>query len=269
MRQFPNTPEYTGLNTPLGEEYEIDSLAVEGRIPADVEGVFFRAVPDPAFPPFVEDGGAVLSGGRHGVGRSFCRRQGRLLDPLCADRAPQGRGGCGARAVRQVPQSLHRQTRSEGPRPHGRQHHARLACRAPADDQGGRPAVPRRSALARDPGSSRLRRQAQVRNDDGARANRPRDGRDVLLRLRGRRPCVDEGRVLHRRQAGQPDPRAVVRRAVLRADARFRRHGASCAVSGLSDHLRCRPREGGRRPLGARDGPRELGRRDAALRRRL
>src|SRR6187455_2207684 len=62
MRRFPNTPEYIGLNTPLGEEYEIGSLAVEGRIPRDVEGVFFRAVPDPAFPPFVEDGGAILSG---------------------------------------------------------------------------------------------------------------------------------------------------------------------------------------------------------------
>ena len=62
MRQFPESLEYTGLNTPIGEEYEIDSLAVEGRIPAEVEGAFFRAVPDPAFPPFIEDGGAVLSG---------------------------------------------------------------------------------------------------------------------------------------------------------------------------------------------------------------
>jgi carotenoid cleavage dioxygenase-like enzyme len=62
MRGFPATPEYTGLNTPLGEEYEIDALAVEGRIPGEVEGSFFRAVPDPAFPPFVEDGGAILSG---------------------------------------------------------------------------------------------------------------------------------------------------------------------------------------------------------------
>ena len=62
MKQFPDTPEYTGLNTPIGEEYEIGSLAVEGRIPAEVEGTFFRAVPDPAFPPFTEDGGAILSG---------------------------------------------------------------------------------------------------------------------------------------------------------------------------------------------------------------
>ena len=62
MKRYPDAPEFTGLNAPLGEEYEIADLAIEGRIPADVEGVFFRAVPDPAFPPFVEDGAAVLSG---------------------------------------------------------------------------------------------------------------------------------------------------------------------------------------------------------------
>src|SRR3984893_18687145 len=62
MPGFPNTPDYTGLNSPVGEEYELRSVAVEGRIPAEVEGTFFRAVPDPAFPPFVEDGAAVLSG---------------------------------------------------------------------------------------------------------------------------------------------------------------------------------------------------------------
>ncbi|HWS67530.1 MAG TPA: carotenoid oxygenase family protein [Steroidobacteraceae bacterium] len=62
MPGFPNTPDYTGLNSPIGEEYELESLAVEGRIPVEVEGTFFRAVPDPAFPPFMEDGGAVLSG---------------------------------------------------------------------------------------------------------------------------------------------------------------------------------------------------------------
>src|SRR5262252_5102630 len=62
MRQFPETPEYTGLNTPISEEYEIRSLAVDGRVPEEVEGTFFRAVPDPAFAPYTEDGGAILSG---------------------------------------------------------------------------------------------------------------------------------------------------------------------------------------------------------------
>src|ERR1700736_5270063 len=62
MAGFPDTPDYSGLNSPIGEEYELKSLAVEGRIPVEVEGTFFRAVPDPAFPPFVEVGAAGLSG---------------------------------------------------------------------------------------------------------------------------------------------------------------------------------------------------------------
>jgi carotenoid cleavage dioxygenase-like enzyme len=62
MKRYPDAPEFTGLNTPLGEEYEVPDLKIEGKIPDDVEGVFFRAVPDPAFPPFMEDGAAVLSG---------------------------------------------------------------------------------------------------------------------------------------------------------------------------------------------------------------
>ena len=62
MTRFPDGPDYAGLNSPIGDEYELSNLTVEGRIPDDVQGVFFRAVPDPAFPPFMEDGGAVLSG---------------------------------------------------------------------------------------------------------------------------------------------------------------------------------------------------------------
>lgn len=62
MSEFPPRLEYIGLNTPVGEEYDVDNLAVQGDIPAGIEGTFFRAVPDPAFPPFVEDGGAILSG---------------------------------------------------------------------------------------------------------------------------------------------------------------------------------------------------------------
>lgn len=61
MSGFPQTPEYTGLNTPIGEEYDFEPCSVEGTIPPEVRGTFFRAVPDPAFTPFMEDGGAILS----------------------------------------------------------------------------------------------------------------------------------------------------------------------------------------------------------------
>jgi carotenoid cleavage dioxygenase-like enzyme len=59
---YPQNPQYTGLNAPIGEEYDIPALEVEGHIPADVEGCFFRAVPDPAFPPYTDDVAATLSG---------------------------------------------------------------------------------------------------------------------------------------------------------------------------------------------------------------
>jgi carotenoid cleavage dioxygenase-like enzyme len=62
MKGFPATPEYTGLNEPVGLECDFRTVEVEGNIPAEVDGVFYRAVPDPAFPPFVEDGAAFLSG---------------------------------------------------------------------------------------------------------------------------------------------------------------------------------------------------------------
>lgn len=58
---FPRHLNYVGLNTPQRAEYAEADLPVTGTIPADVTGTFFRAVPDPAFPPFVDDAGAILS----------------------------------------------------------------------------------------------------------------------------------------------------------------------------------------------------------------
>ena len=58
---FPQEPNYIGLNAPQRAEYAVEDLPVTGTIPADVAGTFFRAVPDPAFPPFVQDAGAILS----------------------------------------------------------------------------------------------------------------------------------------------------------------------------------------------------------------
>lgn len=62
MAAFPQHPNYVGLNRPIGEEYDLADLPIEGSLPPEVEGTFFRAVPDPAFPPFIEDSGAILSG---------------------------------------------------------------------------------------------------------------------------------------------------------------------------------------------------------------
>ena len=61
MATFPANPDYTGLNTPQGDEYDIADLTVIGTIPPEVEGTFFRAVPNPAYPPVLADSAAVLS----------------------------------------------------------------------------------------------------------------------------------------------------------------------------------------------------------------
>lgn len=61
MSDYPKTPDFIGLNAPVGKEVSFRGLAIEGTIPADIRGSFFRATPDPAFVPFIPDDN-VLSG---------------------------------------------------------------------------------------------------------------------------------------------------------------------------------------------------------------
>ncbi len=55
MAQFPNTPSFTGFNTPSRIEADIADLAHEGTIPAGLNGAFYRVQPDPQFPPRLAD----------------------------------------------------------------------------------------------------------------------------------------------------------------------------------------------------------------------
>lgn len=56
MTGFPQTPYFTGLNAPVGQDVTLTGLAVQGAIPPEVRGSFYRAVPDPAYPPkFADD----------------------------------------------------------------------------------------------------------------------------------------------------------------------------------------------------------------------
>ncbi len=59
--RFPETGQFTALNKPVRMEYDIRELPVEGDIPKEISGAFFRAVPDPAYPPLHADD-HVLSG---------------------------------------------------------------------------------------------------------------------------------------------------------------------------------------------------------------
>ena len=63
MAAFPRTVHFTGLNLPVGIEASVRNLPVEGNIPPEIEGAFFRAVPDPAHPPMFEDDIALSGDG--------------------------------------------------------------------------------------------------------------------------------------------------------------------------------------------------------------
>ncbi len=54
--KFPNTPSFTGFFAPSGVEADVKSLPViEGEVPADLAGSFYRVHPDPQFPPLYGD----------------------------------------------------------------------------------------------------------------------------------------------------------------------------------------------------------------------
>jgi len=55
MSQFPAKPNFQGLFAPSRVEADIKDLEVEGVLPAELDGVFFRVAPDPRFPPVLQD----------------------------------------------------------------------------------------------------------------------------------------------------------------------------------------------------------------------
>ncbi len=55
MVHFPDTPSFTGFNTPSRIEADIADLDVVGAIPAELDGAFYRVQPDPQFPPRLGD----------------------------------------------------------------------------------------------------------------------------------------------------------------------------------------------------------------------
>lgn len=53
--RYPDSFDFQGFNAPIRMEFSIDNLPVEGSIPDEIDGAFFRAVPDPAHPPMGEE----------------------------------------------------------------------------------------------------------------------------------------------------------------------------------------------------------------------
>ena len=63
MNAFPQTIHFIGSNTPRRLELSVRNLEVEGEIPAEIDGAFFRAVPDNAHAPMFEDDIALNADG--------------------------------------------------------------------------------------------------------------------------------------------------------------------------------------------------------------
>ena len=55
MAVFPDSPSFTGFNTPSRIEADIAGLVHHGVIPPELNGAFYRVQPDPQFPPRLAD----------------------------------------------------------------------------------------------------------------------------------------------------------------------------------------------------------------------
>ncbi|KAF2219597.1 carotenoid oxygenase [Elsinoe ampelina] len=52
---FPDRPQFSGFMKPCRFEGEIQDLEVHGEIPHEIDGTFYRVMPDPQHAPFIED----------------------------------------------------------------------------------------------------------------------------------------------------------------------------------------------------------------------
>jgi carotenoid cleavage dioxygenase-like enzyme len=53
--RFPPTPTFSGYNEPRRIEADVYDLEVDGELPSELDGTFYRCGPDPCFPPRLGD----------------------------------------------------------------------------------------------------------------------------------------------------------------------------------------------------------------------
>jgi carotenoid cleavage dioxygenase-like enzyme len=52
---FPQSMDYVGHNEPMRIECDIYDLVVEGELPSEINGIWYRSIPDPQYPPLHGD----------------------------------------------------------------------------------------------------------------------------------------------------------------------------------------------------------------------
>lgn len=50
---FPNHPDFIGHNAPSRIECDIHDLVIEGTLPQEINGTWYRSIPDPQYPPML------------------------------------------------------------------------------------------------------------------------------------------------------------------------------------------------------------------------
>ncbi|MEO8778653.1 MAG: carotenoid oxygenase family protein [Rhodanobacter sp.] len=92
MKSYPDLPAYTGFNTPSRMEVDIDDLEVEGQVPTELDGIFFRVGPDPQYPPLLGsdiyfNGDGMISAFRFENGRVDLKCRYARTDKFLLERA--------------------------------------------------------------------------------------------------------------------------------------------------------------------------------------
>jgi carotenoid cleavage dioxygenase len=92
MAHFPDNPGFTGLMRMVRIEGDIHDLEIEGAVPADLDGAFYRVHPDPQFPPKYADdqffnGDGMVSQFRFRGGRIDFRQRYAQTDKWKLERA--------------------------------------------------------------------------------------------------------------------------------------------------------------------------------------
>ena len=54
-QSFGDFPQFSGFMKPCRFEGEVQNLEVQGTIPPEIDGTFYRVMPDPQFVPFIEN----------------------------------------------------------------------------------------------------------------------------------------------------------------------------------------------------------------------